>query len=295
MANCSGVWAALLRNVAANLSVLEESMFVVGSVTNQCRKTSLCFLLAMFAIISILSSPGCELFCGHVLGIRQPHFAAAFSGAFVGFLAIVGLLSYAFEGLDRHVLAGSLFSGTGEQASRRVDVPGKDKQQQAAMCFFVKSLGGASCVVKMEHQATVARVKQHVALKSGVCEDAFYLVSEGRVLRDGDTLECLGVARDTQLHMCSYLRCGAGMGRQPQIPGQWVCQPCGRRGKVVTGAVHLGWAGMVARGLKGSLTTWTAWQPGVAYQPCEKGAEDVQRMQWSVSSECGAHWACACV
>ena len=124
------------------------------------------------------------------------------------------------EGLNRHVLAGSLFSGTGEQASGRVDVPGKDKQQQAAaakyfICFFVRSLGGASYVVKMEYQATIARVKQHVALKSGVCEDAFYLVWEGRVLRDGDTLGCLGVVRDTQLHMCSYLRGGVGMGRQP--------------------------------------------------------------------------------
>ena len=70
---------------------------------------------------------------------------------------------------------------------------------------------------------SVARVKQHVALKSGVCEDAFYLVWEGRVLRDGDTLG------DTQLHMCSYLR-GVGMGRQPQISGQWVCQSCGMGG-----------------------------------------------------------------
>ena len=136
------------------------------------------------------------------------------------------------EGLNRHVLAGSLFSGTGEQASGRVDVPGKDFQQQAAaanetICFFVKSLGGASYVVKIGHHATVARVKPHVALKSGVREDAFYLVWEGRVLRDGDTLGCLGVVRDTQLHMSSYLRGGVGMGRQPQIPGQWVCQSCG--------------------------------------------------------------------
>ena len=138
-------------------------------------------------------------------------------------------------GLDRQVLAGSLFSGTGEQASGRVDVPGKDNQQHAAaaietICFFVKSLGGASYVVKMEHHATVARVKQHVELKSGVLEDAFYLVWEGRVLRDGDTLGCLGVVRDTQLHKCSYLRGGVGMGRQPQIPGQWVCQSCGMGG-----------------------------------------------------------------
>ena len=167
--------------------------------------------------------------------------------------AIVGVLSYAFEWLNRHVLAGSLISGAGEQASRRVDVLGKDKQQQAAaandfLCFFVRSLGGASHVVKMEHQATVARVKQHVALKSGVGEDAFFLVWEGgRVLRDGDSLGCLGVVRDTQLHMCSYLCGGAGMGRQPQIPGQWVCQSCGiggcwptRQSRYRCGAPRLG-------------------------------------------------------
>ena len=41
------------------------------------------------------------------------------------------------EGLDRQVLAGSLFSGTGEQASGRVDVPGKDIQQQAAAASMV--------------------------------------------------------------------------------------------------------------------------------------------------------------
>ena len=43
---------------------------------------------------------------------------------------------------------------------------------------------------------------------------------------DGNTLGCLGVVRDTQLHMCSYLRGGVGMGRQSQILGQWVCQSC---------------------------------------------------------------------
>ena len=77
MANCKCVWAAPFRNVVANHSVLEEGMFIVGSVTDQCQKTSLCFHLAVFAVISILSSPGCELLCGHVLGLRQPQFAAA--------------------------------------------------------------------------------------------------------------------------------------------------------------------------------------------------------------------------
>ena len=126
--------------------------------------------------------------------------AAGMQQALVGFLASVGVLAlespfFVVEGLDRHVLAGSLFSGTGEQAPGQVDVPGKDIQQTAAaakemptICFFVKSLGGASYVVRMEHQATAARVRQHV---------------------DEDTLESLGVVRDMQLHMCSCLCGGA--------------------------------------------------------------------------------------
>ena len=139
------------------------------------------------------------------------------------------------EGLDRHVLAGSLFSGTGEQASGRVDVPGKDIQQQAAatketpsICFFVKSLGGAFYVVKIEHQATVARVRQHVALKSWVFVDAFYLGREGKVLRDENTLESLEVCDGTRNCTCvPIFVVELVMGRQPQIPGQCVCQSCG--------------------------------------------------------------------
>ena len=42
--------------------------------------------------------------------------------------------------------------------------------------------------------------------------------------------DVFGVVRDTQLHMCSYLRGGVGTGRQPQIPGQWVGQSCGMGG-----------------------------------------------------------------
>ena len=53
----------------------------------------------------------------------------------LGFLdslfALDGMVALESDGLDRQVLAGSLFSGTGEQASGRVDVPGKDIQLQA--------------------------------------------------------------------------------------------------------------------------------------------------------------------
>ena len=63
MARCNSVRAALVCNVVANHSVHEEGMFIVGSVMDQCRRTSLCFHLAPFAIISILRSPGFELLC----------------------------------------------------------------------------------------------------------------------------------------------------------------------------------------------------------------------------------------
>ena len=101
----------------------------------------------------------------------------------------------------------------------------------------------------------VARGRQHVAFKSGVCEDAFYLVMEGRVLRHGD-LELCGTRNCTCVPISVAGREWAG---SPRFLGSgyaglvaWV--GAGRRGKVVTGAVHLGWAGMVARGLKESLT-----------------------------------------
>ena len=141
----------------------------------------------------------------HLAGHFPSRGAAACAGmlrAFVGLVAFLSVLDISWhfscasefcfpfvEGSDRHIVARSLCSGIGEQAPRRMDVPGKGIQQQAAaaketpsICFFVKSLGGASYVVKMEHQATVARFRQHVALKSGVCEDAFHLVREGKVI-----------------------------------------------------------------------------------------------------------------
>ena len=62
----------------------------------------------------------------------------------LGFLdfefALDGLIALESDGMDRPVLAGSLFSGTGEQASGRVDVPGKDTQQQAAAANMVSGL-----------------------------------------------------------------------------------------------------------------------------------------------------------
>ena len=44
----------------------------------------------------------------------------------------------------------------------------------------------------------------------------------------------------------------------------------GRRGKVVVGVVRLGWAGMVARGLKGSLTTGQPNNEGLPINPTKR-------------------------
>ena len=62
--------------------------------------------------------------------------------------------------------------------------------------------------------------------------------------RDDDMLGCLGVVRDTQLHMCSYLRAVWVWADSPRFLGNgfaslvaWV--GTGRRGKVVSGVVRL--------------------------------------------------------
>ena len=64
----------------------------------------------------------------------------------------------------------------------------------------------------------------------------------------------------------------------------------GRRGKVVIGAVHLAWAGMVARGLKESLIY--PGQPsnqGLPINPTRRVLRGFKGGNGPVSSECGAH------
>ena len=240
--------------------------------------------------------------------------AARTQTALDGFLALVGVLALesrfsVVEGMNRHVLAGSLFSGTWGTGVR---TSGRNRQGHSAasrsckrnsfpVSFFVKSLGGASYVVKMEHQATVARVKQHVALRSGVCEDAF-LPGQGRQGASGGrhvgmsrrwcgTRNCTCVPISVAVRVWADSPRFLGNGYASLVA--WV--GAGRRGKVVTGAVHLGWAGMVARGLKESLTTLDSQATRGCPSILRKGIEGLQRRQWSVSSECGAHWACACI
>ena len=206
------------------------------------------------------------------------------------------------EGLDWHVLAGSLFSGTGEQASGRVDVFGKDIQQQAAaanetsICFFVTSHWVGRLMSSRWNTKPLSHGSSST-LHSGLgsVRMFFYLVSEGRVLRDGDTLEYLGgcTGHVTAHVFLSPWRYGCGQD-SPRFLGNgyaslvaWV--GAGRRGRVVIGVVHLGWEGMVARGPRGSLTTLDSLATRVL------GVEELQMRQWSVCSEGGVYCACAYV
>ena len=68
---------------------------------------------------------------------------------------------------------------------------------------------GSSFVVKEEELSTIAQVKHHVALRSGVHGEAFNLVKEGTILRDHESLGDDDIMQDVQTHMC---RGGAGGG-----------------------------------------------------------------------------------
>ena len=74
----------------------------------------------------------------------------------------------------------------------------------------------------MKVVTTIAQVKLHVALRSGVQEGAFYLVKEGKILQDHETLGGRCTTQDAQIHMCANLQggvSGGGGGCRLQIPG----------------------------------------------------------------------------
>ena len=93
----------------------------------------------------------------------------------------------------------------------------------------------------MEHHDTVARVKQHVALKSGVREDAFYKSGKagcfGMVTR-WDVLGSCGTRNCTCVPIFETADSPRFLGNGFASLVAWV--GAGRRGKVVTGVVRLG-------------------------------------------------------
>ena len=127
-------------------------------------------------------------------------------------------------GMDRQVLAGSLFSGIGEQASGRVDVTGKDTQQQAAaasmvsgLCleatkgvqtcqFFqesnvspvtpdcsllVRSLSGRTLVCSLPAGFTVDDLERCISEYTVVPRSSFFLTIQGRMISALSLLSCM--------------------------------------------------------------------------------------------------------
>ena len=81
--------------------------------------------------------------------------------------------------------------------------------------------------------------------------------------------------------MCSYLCGGAGLGRQPQIPGHgWVLADAAKLFSVRCASAGREWWPEASTGVS---LPWTAEQPGVARQSYEKVTEGLQRRKKELS------------
>ena len=166
--------------------------------------------------------------------------------------ALDGFLALESDGMDRHVLAGRLFLGTGEQASGRVDVPGKDNQQHAAaasmgsgLCLeatrgvqicqpcqdssappvipvcsiLVRTLSGRTRVCSLPTGFTVLDLENCVSDYTAVPCSSFYLTYQGKVL-SADQVQNFDSGSLVPVVMHGRLRGGSA------IPGAWVCNVC---------------------------------------------------------------------
>ena len=166
--------------------------------------------------------------------------------------ALDGLTALETDGMDRHVLAGRLFLGTGEQASGRVDVPGKDNRQHAAaasmgsgqcleatrgvqicqpcqdssappvipVCsILVRTLSGRTRVCSLPIGFTLLDLENCVSTSTAVPCSSFYLTYQGKVLT-ADQVLYLDSGSPVPVVMHGRL-CGGSA-----VPGAWVCNVC---------------------------------------------------------------------
>ena len=204
--------------------------------------------------------------CGHVLGLRFPWVACAVEMAvharslLIGFLDVLftldGMIALESDGMNRQVLAGSLFLGTGEQASGRVDVPGKDRLQQAAaasmgsgLCLeatkgvqicqsrqessaspvtpvcslLVRALSGRTLVCSLPAGFTVDELENCVSAYTAVPRSSFFLTFQGKMI-SADQVKNIDSGSLVPVVMHGRLRGGSA------IPGAWVCNVCNASG-----------------------------------------------------------------
>ena len=164
-----------------------------------------------------------------------------------------------------HRLASSPAEGTGEQATRRVDVPGEAhngifEQQVAAASLtaawqhtpvltarcvgspldkwekdnpvsriFVRDLMGKSVSLRVPSQVAGDELSLAVSVATGVPLEFFYLTIEGHILGGQDLLVSFGALPGVHIRKKEKLRGGV---RPPCefIPGQWTCGVCGMEG-----------------------------------------------------------------
>ena len=170
--------------------------------------------------------------------------------------ALDGLIALESDGMNRQVLAGGLFSGTGEQASGRADVSTKDIQQQAAaasmvsgLCLeatkgvqicqslqestaspvtpdcslLVRSLSGRTLVCSLPAGFTVDDLERCISEFSAVPRSSFFLTFQGKMI-SADQVKNMNFGGPIPVVMHGRLRGGSA------IPGAWVCNVCNASG-----------------------------------------------------------------
>ena len=258
---------------AATAAAFAAAFGFLSMETTACGFTlGACFFLTLFGILVFII---CNVagFCWIVASFSWSHLA---NGLVLGLLvlctcttalvvhasdllglqsfeyALDGFLALESDGMDRQVLAGSLFLGTGEQASGRVDVPGKDIQQQAAaasmgsgLCLeatkgvqicqscqessappvtpvcsiLVRTLSGRTRVCSLPAGFTVDDLENCVSEYTAVPRSSFFLTYQGKMLA-ADQVKNIDSGSLIPVVMHGRLRGGSA------IPGAWVCNVC---------------------------------------------------------------------
>ena len=163
------------------------------------------------------------------------------------------------ERLNRHVLAGSLFSGTGEQASGRVDVLARtiSSTPQLQLELFVSS--SSHWVGRLMSSIWNTMPLSHASSSTlhsslGSVRMLSIWSGKGRCFGVGTRWKVSGLC-GTRNSTCVPISVAVWVwAGSPRFLGNgcaslvaWV--GAGRRGKVVSGVVRRGWAGLVAKGL----------------------------------------------